>query len=182
MTPGERSYIFQYSHEFLSTKDQSIALQIRDSFFTQFPRKGQPRDIVADLMRESIEQRDGEVLECLLYVPFAREWLDSQIQLRISLINEPWHILHEELVFDLAELRDPACLDAMMEATRWIPHYMSYDDSRQFARKAIWAIGAIPGEKAAGMLRELSESPDLRLREFVQEQYERDDAVHKPPA
>ena len=52
-----------------------------------------------------------------------------------SLLSEKWHHSHEDLVTLVGELHDASSVDVLYGATRWVPDYLAFDDSRALAAK-----------------------------------------------
>ncbi|MET9438981.1 HEAT repeat domain-containing protein, partial [Streptomyces sp. NPDC006551] len=62
---------------------------------------------------------------------------------------------------------------ALVAATRWVPEYLDFDESRALAVKAIWALGAIPGEEAREALEGLRGDENEIIRENAVKQLAR---------
>ena len=62
---------------------------------------------------------------------------------------------------------------ALFFATQWVPEYLEFDDARALAKKALWAFGSIPGERALCLLKLLAKWEDLLIREIAETVLER---------
>lgn len=63
--------------------------------------------------------------------------------LLISLADASWHFCHEDAVFGLQQLKDPAAV-AILEKTAFSVHeYLNYDENFGLARKCTWALADI---------------------------------------
>lgn len=74
-----------------------------------------------------------------------------------------WHHSHEDLVGLLAKAAVVRAVPALQRVATWVPEYLDFDESRSLARKAIHALGRIPGSEATRALEELAgcETPIL---------------------
>jgi hypothetical protein len=148
-------------------------------------REGTPEDVlrhfgVTDgkklglrLLRDAIERRDNEDIDFALIVCGVFGITMNHLNMLIQLSSADWHQIHEKVVYQLDKLRTPAAVDALYEATQWVPDYLEWDDTRALARNAIWAIGKIPGPEAQRALERLLKSDDEILRDGAREQIER---------
>lgn len=126
------------------------------------------------LFREAVEGCDADQLELAMIVcsRFGFDWSLIKPQI-VALLAERWHHRHEDLVSIVGGFKAPDTVAALYQATQWIPDYLDYDDARSLARKAIWALGGIPGPEATAALRTLLTDEDGDLHEAAQEQLER---------
>lgn len=100
-----------------------------------------------NLLRDAAGRRDELDLELALIVCFTFGFTVGYLDLLIQLAGMDWHLKHEDAVEGLGELRSPLAIDALVDATWWVPQYLAFDESRALARKATWALRAIPGPK-----------------------------------
>ena len=91
----------------------------------------------------------------------------------LELAFAPWHFKHEDVVTALGQLKSPKAVEGLQAATKWIPEYLDFDESRALAVKAIWALGCIEGPDADAALRELMNDPDPILAESAAGQVKR---------
>ena len=73
----------------------------------------------------------------------------------------------------IAKLRSPMAIPALARAADYVPEYLEWDEDRELARKAVWALGAIPGPEADNALRELVHSTHGRIRDEAHRQLDR---------
>ena len=99
------------------------------------------------LLRDAMERRDADDVEMALIVKGAAGASGEEF-------------LHEDVVSSMGQLRSPRTVPALVEATRWIPEYLEFDECRALAVKAIWALGGIPGEEAQEALNRLRDAED----------------------
>ena len=57
----------------------------------------------------------------------------------------------------LGEIGSSTSVEALVHLAEWVPEYLMFDDSRALARKAIWSLGSIGGDKARRALASLTE-------------------------
>lgn len=93
--------------------------------------------------------------------------------LLIEQANADWHLRHEDVIWLLGKYKSPLTVDALDQATQWIPEYLDFDEARALARKAIWALGGTPGPEAEQALERLVHDKDEDLHELAQEQLQR---------
>jgi hypothetical protein len=149
------------------------------------PTRGTPEDVLrhfgsADgkalglrLLRAAAADRDADGVELALMVCFTFGFTADQLDTLIQLSSEDWHHRHEDVISALDELRTPAAVPALYQATQWVPDYLDFDDTRALATKAIWALGNIPTPEAEEALRRLLDSDDEILRDGARAQLAR---------
>jgi HEAT repeats len=125
------------------------------------------------LLRDAIERHDGTGVETGLIVGFTYGLTADHLEPLLELSSADWHQRHEDVVIALRDLHTPAAVTAFVHATRWIPAYLDFDESRALARKAIHALGETPGPEARQALTELAGSDDEILRETARRVLER---------
>ncbi|TLF92252.1 HEAT repeat domain-containing protein [Nocardia cyriacigeorgica] len=126
-----------------------------------------------DLLERAASKRDIDDLELALIVCFAFGVTNAHLSVLLELSQEDWHRSHEDIVSKLGELTSPDSVTALRELAEWVPAYLEYDESRALARKAIWAIGGIPGPEAEGALIQLAGSDDEIVRKEAKRQLDR---------
>lgn len=94
-----------------------------------------------NLLRDALRCRDEEDAEMALVVCSTFGITPDHLQPLLELFSADWHKKHEDVVTALLVLHAPAAVPAFVHATRWIPDYLDYDESRALARKAIHALG-----------------------------------------
>lgn len=117
------------------------------------------------LLRDAIERHDGAGVEMGLVAGFAYGSTTEHLEPLLDLSCADWHQRQEDVVTALRDLHTPAAVKAFVQATRWIPAYLDFDESRALARKAIYALGETSGPEAEHALTELTDSSDEILRE-----------------
>lgn len=126
-----------------------------------------------NLLLDAIDRRDADDVELALIVlstfGVTMDGLGSLAQLS----SADWHHSHEEVVTALGRLRTPAAVDALFQATQWIPGYLDFDESRALATKAIWALGRTPGPEAEQALIRLLNDDDETIRDEASAQLDR---------
>jgi HEAT repeat protein len=91
----------------------------------------------------------------------------------VRLGSADWHVKQEDVVGLLGDLKTPAAVDALYEATQWVPAYLDFDENRVLADKAVRALAAIPGEKAEQALLRVLDTPDATVRKQAEKQIAR---------
>jgi HEAT repeat protein len=130
-----------------------------------------------DLLRDAVDRQDGLDVELALIVCATFGFTPDHLDLLLGLASADWHCKHEDVVSALGELRTQAAVDALFQATQWVPEYLDYDDSRALATKAIWALGGTPGPEAQRALERLLGSDSEIVRETAAQQLQRRNAA-----
>ncbi|MGC4942478.1 HEAT repeat domain-containing protein [Kribbella sp. DT2] len=91
----------------------------------------------------------------------------EHVELLVGLVGADWHVKHEDVVAVLGRFQDPAAVDPLYHATWWVPAYLEFDENRALARKAVRALGAVPGQEALAALQRVLDSEDAVVREFA---------------
>lgn len=86
-----------------------------------------------------------------------------------TLITDDWHSLNEDMAFILQQIADPSSIEPLYHAsTMKIPHF-AYNNSEAFARKCMYALGAIGTKEAEEKLRLLLQQEEPHIREYARE-------------
>ncbi|MFF8382106.1 HEAT repeat domain-containing protein [Streptomyces kanasensis] len=118
--------------------------------------------------------RDADDVEMALLVHGAADASVEEFpEPLIELFPADRHGGHERIVSMLGELRSPETVPTLVEATRWIPEHLDFDEARALAVKAIWALGGIPGEEAREVLEGLRDDENEIIRENAVKQLAR---------
>jgi HEAT repeat protein len=126
------------------------------------------------LLRNAMERRDADDVEMALIVKAAADASGEEfLEPLIELSRADWHRRHEDVVSMLGKLRSPKTVPALVEATRWVPEYLDFDECRALAVKAIWALGGIPGAEAREALEGLRDAENEIIRENAVKQLAR---------
>lgn len=100
------------------------------------------------LVAEAMRDRDRVGLELALGV-CEKFGLDrGLVPALVALAFEDWHHRHEVVALFLEELAAPESVEALVHSVRHHPPYLDHDDGQALARKAIYALGKIPGDEA----------------------------------
>lgn len=126
------------------------------------------------LLRDAMERRDaGDVEMALIVQDAADASVEKFLEPLIELFPADWHRKHEDIVSTLGELRSPKTVPTLVEATRWVPEYLEFDECQALAVKAIWALGGIPGAEAREALKSLRDAENEIIRENAVKQLAR---------
>lgn len=126
-----------------------------DRFLAIF-RGGVDQGVVSVLLREALASEESDDVECALLAGFVFGFVVADIDILLELLAKPWHYRHEDIVSALADFSTPQTVDGLYRATQWVPDYLSYDEGRALAVKAIWALGQIDDERASIALDKLA--------------------------
>jgi hypothetical protein len=151
-------------------------------------RAGSPEDVlrhfgVTDgralglgLLRGAVERQDELDIELALIVCFTFGFTMDHLDLLVHLSSVDWHSKHEDVVTALGKLQTPDAVEALYQATRWIPEYLGFDETRALAMKAIRALGRLPGREAEQALERVLHSDSEMLQARARVELERRDA------
>ena len=129
--------------------------------------------LASQLVTEAVASRSAVDLELSLIATSAFGFPDDLNETFIGLLDADWHHSHEDLVRTVAQLNLPQAVPALRRTAVWVPGYLEFDDSRALARKAIHALGRIPGVEATSALEELADSEPPELAAVAQRQLKR---------
>lgn len=127
----------------------------------------------SQLLRSAVAEKNPDDLELALIVCGAFDPNTENLPILAELISADWHFKHEDVVSQLGQLQTLDAVDALYEATQWVPAYLDFDDSRALAKKAIWALGRMSSHKATQALKRLVSDDSQIIREGARSQLER---------
>jgi hypothetical protein len=121
------------------------------------------------------EQSDDTLSEAGLMSAFIKDEPTNNVFMDtiIACLAGRWHFRHEDLVHYYKGLFREQDISILVALIQDEPAYLDYDETRQLARKSIYAIEAIKNEAALLALKELQHSEDEIVRDYVQEVMER---------
>lgn len=169
MTPEERSLC----RDLVITPPSAVRKISKEEFARRFPSAIEHGTVAARLLEEVYKSRNSDDVQCVLIVGHAFGFASDHVGVLARLLEADWHVSHEDIVSALDKLRSPEAVNALYRATQWIPEYLSYDDSRALAVKAIWALGKLSGGEAEAALHQLAASNDTVIRDGAEEQLQR---------
>jgi hypothetical protein len=169
MTLDERSFC-----RALVLSPPSSARKIsKGEFMSRFPSAIERGMVASRLLEDVFTSRNSDDVQSALIVGHAFGFASEQVGLLTRLLEADWHVSHEDVVSALDKLRSPEGVNALYHATQWTPAYLSYDDSRALAGKAIWALGNLTGNEASAALQQLAASNDAFIKNSAKEQLHR---------
>jgi hypothetical protein len=169
MTPEERSLC----RGLVITPPSATRTIPTEEFASRFPSAIEHGTVAARLLEEACESKNPDDVQCALVVGHAFGFASDHVGILARLLEADWHVSHEDVVSALDRLRSPEGVNALYRATQWIPEYLSYDDSRALAVKAIWALGKLSGDEAEAVLHQLAASSDTVIQDAAKEQLQR---------
>jgi hypothetical protein len=97
---------------------------------------------------------------------------DAQIPVPVlcELLMEHWHDLHEDIVFELGLIGDPAAVDTIRRAAS-VPFesLVKWGNLSEFQRKCTYALARIASQESHQALELLALSEGSQLREYALE-------------
>ncbi|MEU6562016.1 HEAT repeat domain-containing protein [Nocardia nova] len=157
----------------MTPEDQKIILSLVHA--PEHPPTATPDDILRHfsesdgkklglrLISSAVAEKSADDLELSLIVANLFGFDSSHLDVLIQLASDDWHHQHEDIVVTLGSLGSPKAVDVLLRSTRWAPEYM-VDDGAALARKAVYALGKIPGPESEAALVQLAESDEEVLR------------------
>jgi len=146
----------------------------KEEFLRRFPSAVECGRSALKWLQEAYETRNADDLHCAFIIGGNFGFAPQHKDILCRLIDEDWHYCHESVVSILSGLwPTPDTVEALFRATQWIPKSLEYDNAKALARKAIWALGKIPGPEAETKLETLAHSDDPVLRGWAVKQLER---------
>jgi len=119
-------------------------------------------DCIAEGLRQSADIEDWLTFERYLVAARCRPsaLYTASLCRVLRLQNDELNL--DDVVDVLAEIRDPAAIGCLEETLWWQP---PWDEFRQLAVKAVWALSAIGTEEALSVLRDAvsCESEEIRV-------------------
>lgn len=94
----------------------------------------------------------------------------SRVPLMIQLLTLDGHERHEDIVFDLGLIGDPAAIPAIARAAETTFQYMvRWQNLHEFQRKCAYALARIGTPESREVLEHLAQHSDSHLREYGRE-------------
>jgi len=122
-------------------------------------------ECIADGIHRARQNDDWLMFE--LYV-IAASWHPSTLYTRDLcdvLLRHDEEVNYEDIVEALGEIRDPNAVESLEEAIWWEPRW---DEYRQLAIKAAWALSQIGTPEALAILEDVSSCGSEEVREAAQ--------------
>ena len=145
----------------------------KDEFQRRFPSALEHGKLAVSLLEQAYEAKDADDLECAMIVGATFGFNEQHASILCRLLEVDWHHSHEDVISALDRLRCETAVEALFQATQWVPKSLQYDDSRALAVKAIWALGNLNGSEAELKLQELARADNAILRTAAVEQLAR---------
>ena len=94
----------------------------------------------------------------------------SRVPLLIELLTLEGHERHEDIVFELGLIGDPAATPAIAEAAeKTFPYLVRWQNLHEFQRKCAYALARIGTPESRAVLEHLAQHADPHLREYGRE-------------
>jgi len=95
---------------------------------------------------------------------------DARAPLLIELLGRGGHERHEDIVFELGLIGDPAATDAILKAAKEPFAYLEeWGNLHEFQRKCAYALARIGTAESRTALEQLASTKDPHLREYGEE-------------
>ncbi len=142
-----------------------------DDYWDQFPEgqllhfKKETLSLLKDTLTEKKEDSLANVLDIIYTDGTDSDYTDPLF----ALLNEHWHVDHENIVSILELIKDPRSIDKLYETAVNVP---DYDDMRALAKKCIRALSTINTPAAVEKIKLLCNSNDPIIKENAEFQLE----------
>jgi hypothetical protein len=135
-----------------------------NNYWEQFPigRLMRYKKETLALLKENIKNKDEKGLSCTIAVIYNDGADRDYTEILLSLLEESWHMLEEDIVGILEIIKDPRSIDKLYALIIDIP---DYDDMRALAKKCMWALSTIKTPQAREKLVLLQGSNDPIIKE-----------------
>ncbi|TDB64661.1 hypothetical protein [Arundinibacter roseus] len=121
------------------------------------------------------EQSADTIFEAMFIVHYFKDEPtdDTFLDILVACMAGRWHQQHEDLVHYYKGCFREKDIPVLMELVHFQPEYLEWDESRQLARKCIYAIEKINAEAASLAIKELVASEDETVRYYAQKVLDR---------
>jgi hypothetical protein len=96
--------------------------------------------------------------------------IEVDVDVFCELLRADWHFSHEDIAFLLQRTKDPAAIECLFECAQMELPYLSYDDTRQLARKCIKGLAFIDSPAARGKLEELTSHSNTVIADYAKKE------------
>jgi hypothetical protein len=153
----------------LQRKNPSIATEHEEAVSALVNRELSPADFLSlfgssdgqelsrSLLADAVQRKDGRGVGLALVTNTVFGFSIELMPALLELMAVSWHSSHESVVRALGALGSEEAVYALFFATQWVPEDRKFDTSRTLATTAVWALGAIPGERATNLLKVLAQ-------------------------
>jgi len=139
-----------------------------------FKNKIPNKEYCLELLKIGLNNSDaGTIEEALIVIAVTKFNDDIFSEILCTLISKDWHHSHEDIAMLLKDIKDPATVNCLYNATELQFEYLNYDDTFQFARKCIKALAAIGNEYAIDKLKLLANSKIQEISEYAKKELSR---------
>lgn len=141
-------------------------------FLDRYPvdLRGDNSTYISQSLDKARAKRDEVQLECILILLFRFGEAKWHFDILCQLLQEDWHMQHENIVLLLKDLKNPKSVDCLYWAALANLPYLDYDESHALAVKSIFTLDAIDTDEARDKLRLLTKSENAILRDNAQRQ------------
>lgn len=139
----------------------------KEEFVRRFPSSVEDGKLSSWLLENASKERNSEDLECALLVGFGFGFAPKQADLLCGVLEDDWHISHEDIVSALTELRASNAVDALERTAYARYQYLNYDEIFGLARKCTWALADIGTAEAHQALTRLASSDNPLIADYA---------------
>mgnify|MGYP001767806528 CR=1 FL=1 len=116
-------------------------------------------DFIRVLLEKTLEQKQANDVEYLLTAIFYfKLFLEEYVDVLCKLMNEHWHVSHENIASIFQKTKSPKTIDCLYKAALTQFKYLKFDEAFALAVKCIWALGDINTSESREKLKLLSKS------------------------
>ena len=125
-------------------------------------------------MQKAFVEKDAESIEKLVVDTDFSKNGSFFVEILCQLLEEDWHIEHEDIVSIFEDIREPKSIDALYKtAQKKQFDYYIRDEDYPLARRCIWALWKIGTEEAIDKIRLLSTFDAEEVQKYAFKQLDR---------
>lgn len=136
---------------FLDRRQQTLIVDLvlrsisKETFCQQYPVEADACvHLALEVMERALRERDRVAVECALYllIVFPAEQ-ETYVDVLLRALEEDWHGRHEDIAWELAQLKSPRSVDALARTALKRFRNGWWDDFNARARKCAFALQAV---------------------------------------
>lgn len=149
-------------------RDCTITFNELDEFFGDISIDRS--ELIIELLNESLLNKNGNVVDNLIYAAYKNEVTESYIEILCKLLDvrEAWLYKHEDIATLLEKIKSPASVPCLYR----LANDYGTSDMHSIPLKAMWALREIGNLEAEESLSKLCQSSDERKAKIAKQQLE----------
>jgi len=160
----------------LSDPDQKLILDFiakripEEDFLRRLEFRSEPGlPLPLSLLQRALLEKDADAVEFGSMLMYRLGITPDYLSILNALAEEPWHRTHEDIVFALGKIQDPASVDTLSRTAVAKYPYLDYDEAFALGTKSIYALWRIRTAEAVAKLGVLARNENEVLRTTARE-------------